>query len=515
MMKKLLLFVILVFAGMTQAVAQEYEYVPFVREGVKWVYYYNNKYPNESGLAQGLNYLTLELKGDTVINGKTYKAMHKYSGAAINMMNDTVAVYLREQDKVVYGIVPDGITYRDCVIGYDDLYTQEDGWMVYDTESIYERVRQGREFVLYDFNDTKNFYDSIFSDKASTGDYAHLYCDTVVLKDKPVLRHVIHHYNPSSFFIEGIGYDGFQSGYTLLYLYPQLMNEPSFHLSHVIENGDTIYKGVMFDQAFDFDSTDEYLWLTDEGVQWVNELVTVHNGDTTCSYYNYEFKYPDRIFYTNLTQDDGSDSLIAKADECIGFIRFYENDALAQVEAQGRNMINFACSGNSGVYLYLFPEKRDNVTAIQNYYIWHQKEPVFNSRNFIKVDPLTIEGVLCDRFAYIGENGDTLAYVVEGIGFDSYDMGDLLTPFTKRPDPNADYQEYCGLSHVVKDGKIIYKGMRYRHGAFTGIDEVEVADRTPRPVDPHYYNLMGQPVGTEVPTAPGIYIHNGNKIIVR
>ena len=29
---------ILALLGMAQAVAQEYEYVPFVREGVKWVY---------------------------------------------------------------------------------------------------------------------------------------------------------------------------------------------------------------------------------------------------------------------------------------------------------------------------------------------------------------------------------------------------------------------------------------------------------------------------------------------
>jgi hypothetical protein len=121
---------------------------------------------------------------------------------------------------------------------------------------------------------------------------------------------------------------------------------------------------------------------------------------------------------------------------------------------------------------------------------------------------------MCHRWAYVDEQGEPLAYVVEGIGFDSRDMGDLLTPFTRRPDPDADYQEWCGLSHVVKDGQIIYKGMRYRHGAFTGIDEV-VADKTLRPLDPHYYDLMGRAVGTEVPTEPGIYIHQGKKIVIR
>ena len=121
-MKKLLLLSILAMLGMTQLAAQDdYEYVPFVREGVKWVYSYTNvdemDQPADPNLAYGTVYLTLEIKGDTVINGKTYKAMHKYYGDAINAVNDTIPVYLREQDKVVYGIVPDGKTYADCPIG--------------------------------------------------------------------------------------------------------------------------------------------------------------------------------------------------------------------------------------------------------------------------------------------------------------------------------------------------------------------------------------------------------------
>jgi hypothetical protein len=66
---------------------------------------------------------------------------------------------------------------------------------------------------------------------------------------------------------------------------------------------------------------------------------------------------------------------------------------------------------------------------------------------------------------------------------------------------------------VVKDGKIIYKGMRYREGAFDVIDEV-VAEQPRRPLDENYYDLTGRPVGKQVPTAPGIYIHHGQKICV-
>ena len=111
------------------------------------------------------------------------------------------------------------------------------------------------------------------------------------------------------------------------------------------------------------------------------------------------------------------------------------------------------------------------------------------------------------------EFGEPKAYLVNGIGFDSRNMGDLLTPFTREPDPDADYQEYCGLCHVIKDGKIIYKGMRYREGAFEGINEV-VTEQPRRPLDANYYNLMGRPVGKDVPTAPGIYIHHGQKIVI-
>ena len=152
------------------------------------------------------------------------------------------------------------------------------------------------------------------------------------------------------------------------------------------------------------------------------------------------------------------------------------------------------------------------------YYINNQAYPqmnLLNTDNFVKADPIVIDGVLCSRIAYIGEQGDTLAYVVEGIGFDSYDMGDLLTPFTRYPEADCGcYKEYCGLSHVVKDGKIIYKGMRYRDDNHVGINEV-VADQPRYSTDPSYYNLMGQPVGKEVPSTPGIYIHQGKKIVVR
>ena len=284
--------------------------------------------------------------------------------------------------------------------------------------------------------------------------------------------------------------------------------------------------------------SDGYLSIVREGVKWVNEKVIVNHGDTTRYYYNYEFSGKDTdIQYTNMQNDlfDAcyyylgeqlnveQDSLIAGLlDNYVaqGEIHCMRNHAYEKVRNENRQMFDllyYLDGGSRKLYNFYKYYSTIHYYVNQCEYMWCQytgDEPELTEANFIEVDPVMVEGVECWRYAYIDENGEPLAYVVEGIGFDSRDMGDLLTPFTRQPDPDADYQEWCGLSHVVKDGQIIYKGMRYRHGAFTGIDET-VADTTQRPADPNYYNLMGRPVGKDVPTTPGIYIHNGKKIVVR
>ena len=62
-MKKIILMALLALLGVTQMAAQEHEYIPFVREGVKWVYYTRDTYARPHNHA-------LELKGDVEINGK-------------------------------------------------------------------------------------------------------------------------------------------------------------------------------------------------------------------------------------------------------------------------------------------------------------------------------------------------------------------------------------------------------------------------------------------------------------
>ena len=98
-MKKTLLITMLALLGMSQMLAQEYEYVPFVREGVKWVYWYIDPYKGAEYegdfIPYGIYYITFEIKGDTIINGKDYKPVHLYSGQAIKETKNTRLVFFR------------------------------------------------------------------------------------------------------------------------------------------------------------------------------------------------------------------------------------------------------------------------------------------------------------------------------------------------------------------------------------------------------------------------------------
>ena len=241
-MKKLILMILLVLLGIGQMVALEYEYVPFVREGVKWVYYFRNSdvvYPPYPYLPVGTVPLTLEFKGDAEFNGKTYKAMHKYYGNSINVENDTIPIYMREEDKVVYAIIPDGKFYSDCPIGN---YAPMDGTILYD-----DAIHEGREFILYDFNNPIDYWNNIVENSLDWYyDSYYLNMDTIEVGDHLAKRYVgqiISEFH----MIEGIGIDGYYS-YTLSFFMPMILGlgGPTFHLSHVVEDGNIIYKGLYY-----------------------------------------------------------------------------------------------------------------------------------------------------------------------------------------------------------------------------------------------------------------------------
>lgn len=238
-MKRSILLVALALLAVSQVAANEYMYTPFVREGVKWIYYYVNEdgfYPADPVLGNGKVYMNLEFKGDTVINGLTYKAMHKYHGGAINADNDTVPIYMREKDKIVYAIVPDGKMYSDCPIG--NSYSPD----------IYDLISEGKEFILYDFNDPVAYSDRLVNQSGYDDQYQHLYTDTIAIGSHLAKQYVGNLWGDFRM-IEGVGIDALSS-YTLdFFMVLPTGYGTYFGLSHVVEGGDIVYRGQKFDES--------------------------------------------------------------------------------------------------------------------------------------------------------------------------------------------------------------------------------------------------------------------------
>ena len=459
-MKKGLLILFLNVLGLYQAMAQENEYIPFVREGVKWVCFERTF----DGFPYRLRYFTLEFKGEKEIGGKIYKAMHKYSGNDIDWQNDTIPVYMREEGRVVYGIVPDGKTYSDCPVGNKR------------NTSMMEKIAAGEEFVWLDFDDPVAFIEGFAN--FPTYKLCNIIPDEVMISGKKAKRYIFYYSPYDMSIVEGIGFDGMCNPICIEDQYRHL------RLSQVIENGNVIYNGRFYipedyyaeicdmtpkEWMDRYDKEQESIpYLVREGVRWVNEHVIVDHGDTTRNYYSYEFRgknsrnWAPLYCYTGDSLDIANATIVAKAQDCGDYDRrgssipIWGNLPMQKTMEEGRSM--FAQDGH--LWLYSFSPTDISYFYTPNFYMYNQVGELSMSRqNFVEMEPLEIDGYTCVRFAYIDEQGEPLAYIVDGIGFDSRDMGDLLTPFTRKPDPDAEHQELWGLSHVVKDGKIIYKGM--------------------------------------------------------
>ena len=507
----------------------DYEYVPFVREGVKWVYSYTNV--DDWGgrtakpyLAYGTVYLTLELKGDTVINGKTYKAMHKYYGDAINTVNDTIPIYLREEDKVVYGIVPDGKTYPDCPIG-----------QAFAENYIRNQIKKGEEFVLYDFQDPQAYWHSIFSFQEDPMDGLF---DVQSITYINIGARMTKCYNfPGFCMIEGIGMDAYEfsgyAGYTLFPWQPSGDGFPSFRIRYVVEDGEIIYKGLNYEGEKPDPDDYEYVPFVREGVKWVCYYDNPVEGQDDVlpggiHFFTFEIKgdtvingkaYKPVHYYSGNDIDPGNDTVpvFVREDQKVVYAlipdqrQYLECPIGIGTIAIFPNIYSSVIVGREfPLYRFRYPEYYD---CIDDYDVYLYNVPAASSTRSVVYDgmDLTQVGDRMNRRYNYHRNDAANDCVVEGIGYAGDSAGTPFNYFYGQTTGTNQVQYY--LSHVVKDGKIIFKTANYRN-PHDGINEV-VADGTRRPADPHYYNLMGQPVGTTVPNTPGIYIHQGRKVVVR
>ena len=75
-------------------------YVPLVREGVKWVYYWDYDNEPNDGVIYHCEY-AMEISGDTIVNGVTYKKLYLHPLSEPIGLSEPYAL-VREENKVVY-----------------------------------------------------------------------------------------------------------------------------------------------------------------------------------------------------------------------------------------------------------------------------------------------------------------------------------------------------------------------------------------------------------------------------
>lgn len=186
------------------AAAAEYEYVPLVREGVQWTYLceymdydlFDEKYPYVE---------VLEIKGDENVDGITYKQV------VSNLYEQPVAL-IREDDKKIY------VKYSDEEIG---------------TQINLGYNEQTGEYLIYDFNKPSAGYAELLPGFRLT--------EEMIEIDGTFRKAYCYEDTKAPLFIEGIGilfdYSPFFRPFDW-----QPDNATSYTLTHVFENGNTVYK---------------------------------------------------------------------------------------------------------------------------------------------------------------------------------------------------------------------------------------------------------------------------------
>jgi len=247
-----------------KAANQDYEYVPLVRENVKWeCFYWGNLDEKMIKTTYSTPRLyTYEIKGDTVVNGVTYQKCYRYNNSqnkVLNTQSDTIAALLREENKVVY-CRDNEVWARDRIFGVEFGTVDE----------FKEKGPNEDEYVLYDFN-----YDKMYQTMQSYMTDAEVDVDTLIINGTTRMKYSNKGFN-WGFYLEGIGWVSKYEGEMISEYRPLLLSIPYDYrgLVRVIEGNDTVFEGP---------ALDEYNYWLRTGA--VNE-VSVNNPNTDDRYYD-------------------------------------------------------------------------------------------------------------------------------------------------------------------------------------------------------------------------------------
>ena len=288
---------------------------------------------------------------------------------------------------------------------------------------------------------------------------------------------------------------------------------------------------ALLGMAAAYAQSDDYLPIAREGSEWCYEgnapaydyqyMVYRFEGDTIADgrYYKILNRYnkllctnPDGSYYLKdhggwihyaLVHEEGKKVYVRSC-------RNQRNNSIGIAGVGGLDMVTFG-DKTSETLLYDFNDICQYFYDANEYFHSNFSDPL--------ITPIEDECVLNGKQCYKLGQCFLCQYVVEGIG-----------QFSKDVFQNANIATHLPSNLFISTGmelaKLVY--MKNPQGEFEYLDEEKyskikdagtvsaVTDvKVPtRPADSRYYNLMGQPVA-HPENAPGIYIHNGKKVVVK
>ena len=475
-MRRVYTIMLAVLLGGIVVQAQEADYQPLVREGVRWVNVHEAV--DQDFFYYSCYFYNFEFRGDTIINGKTYKKCYKYTGKTLDLSKDNAYCAMRDEGHKVYE-VPFAVELEDIEVNFPDWYAE---------------YLEKNEFTLFDF-------DNPIVPKSPAGRGYKLAPGQNVSKlDR---------------FVPGIGYNGEIDG-DAFHPFTNICDFDYFGFHHLEDlSGNILFEGAAYDRS-------EYVYapLMREGVVW--EYLYLDN-DMTCAVERFQI-----LGDTVITIHDSQPPHNFK--KCYRYFgEHFDPDNLspiAYMEEWGRTIMVITppiaqhrsdefVSDFGGTYSLPSYWGYDKTGEREIYW--------FEDVNGLMQDVNELYG--CD---YFSANDSVVTFVavgdqmnrcfditgigmvdgkwIEGVGIDGLHTGNLIAPLA--PSGETGTQGLIRLADL--DGNTLYEGAYYSY--YSGISQVDRdADVS---ADPRWYDLLGRPHETR-PTQPGIYIHQGRKVVVK
>ena len=464
------------------AKAQSDDYTPLVREGVKWVYLYNDQvecadnfpdwyseddYDQETGFfGNGKEFYYFEFQGDEIIDGVTYKKLYCTFNVNSDLKQLLPIAFCREENGKVYTIENPAATNQ------------------FANQYHFLPLMGGiNDNLLYDFANPENMATTINAniEQTQSTNCGNQQVRSWLLKteDNKMFR-----------LIEGVGPDGEASGIISgmdFLSFPYTNDNPFTCMAPTRKglvglldaNGQFIYKGSCYDS---YEASGDYLPLVREGVKWVytetynNEWVNIEDGRL----YSYEFRGDTIINGKTYKKCYWSTDQPTNKQYYVNWQSWDTSQPVVGLREEGKRVY--------GVII-----QPSFIHSVYESEIWKPTSDIFEdwlveewliydfdtaTNGLIHLRDVEISGHSCAVLGEKGWNDSSIELMVEGVGYvaNYYDL--LLEDFLC----DCGYNVEHNLHHMEDaDGNILYKGPSYNYkfwtkGDFKRDGKVDVED---------------------------------------